>query len=192
MEYSNTLKLHENEVVHCHTEKEAIEVLEIAHNLGYKWHTGISFIDDTCFYRYREKTCYLITSGQYCEISYCESIGKSIISAEEFIGRHEQRKLNVIENALKKGFKITDKYCRIEQAEEFLLNEAKVDGFCFLSKDNIRQKHINNNSLLRFVFDGNGAMQLADKSMNIDIYDDAFILLDKIVDQNGLVIRQYC
>lgn len=192
MEYSNELKLHDNEVVHCDTEEKAKLVLAIAHNLGYGWCIGESFVGNTKFSFYREQICYDILCGQLSGIYYYERVGKTIISAEEFIGRHEQRKLNVIENALKKGFKITDKYFRIEQAEEFLLNEAKVDGFCFLSKDNIRQKHINNNSLLRFVLDGNGAMQLVDKSMNLDIYDDAFILLDKVIDQNGLVIQQYC
>lgn len=90
IEYSNTLKLHDNEVVHCRTEKEATEVFEIAHDLGYKWCTGQSFVDDTSFSYYREKTCYDILCGELSERSYYEEIGKTIISAEEFIARHNK------------------------------------------------------------------------------------------------------
>lgn len=88
MEYSNTLKLHENEVVHCHTEKEAIEVLDIAHCFGCRWATGFSFLEMTSYKSYMEETCYDLLCGKYAPSTFYEENDKTIISAEEFLSRH--------------------------------------------------------------------------------------------------------
>lgn len=40
------LKIDINTVVHCPTEELANEVLAIADNLGYKWHSGNRYIKD--------------------------------------------------------------------------------------------------------------------------------------------------
>lgn len=88
MEYSNKIKLLGNEIVHCNTEDEANLVLGVAHELGYKWCTGSSFKGKNNYMRFGCKTCYWITAGEYCDIDYYKEIGKTIISAEEFLSRH--------------------------------------------------------------------------------------------------------
>lgn len=80
------MKLAENTVVHCPTEELANKVLKIAHDNGYKWCTGSSYISsNNCWEPYKENTCYDIVRGEYSCKEYCLSTHYTIISAEQFL-----------------------------------------------------------------------------------------------------------
>ena len=50
-------------VVNCATEKEANRILGMAHELGYKWHTGENYEDNTEWNCYKRTTCYYLFDG---------------------------------------------------------------------------------------------------------------------------------
>jgi uncharacterized membrane protein len=86
----NKLKIRENTVVHCPTEELANEVLSLAHKLGYKWSTGIEYVEENCWSVYKKDTCYNLIEGSFALIRYYESQRKTIITAEEFIKLHKK------------------------------------------------------------------------------------------------------
>lgn len=86
------LKLKHDEVVHCPTEDLANQVLQIAHDLGYKWLLDELYIEDNCYVIYKEDTCYNLNRGTFSSTEHYENHDYddySIIPAEEFIKRHE-------------------------------------------------------------------------------------------------------
>ena len=50
-----------NKVVHCDTEKKAIEFMKLAHKFGFEWNGGAKLVDELSWERYREGTCYNLT-----------------------------------------------------------------------------------------------------------------------------------
>lgn len=79
------MKLAKNTVVHCSTEELANKVLKIAHDNGYKWWVGGSYVANNSWEIYKENTCYNIVNGEYCEKEYYLSTHYTIISAEQFL-----------------------------------------------------------------------------------------------------------
>jgi hypothetical protein len=72
-----------NTVVHCPTEELANQVLRIAHEAGYEWNDGDSFINcNNHWNMYKSETCYSLLSGTYLNTN--PKLDK-IITAEEFI-----------------------------------------------------------------------------------------------------------
>lgn len=96
------LKLKENEVVHCRTEKEANKVLKIADKCGKSWKSGTKYLTNISWSTYKKDTCYNINSGCYSFVFAYEEIGYTIITAKEFIKRHKNKskykKLRTIDN----------------------------------------------------------------------------------------------
>lgn len=92
------LKFKKGTVIHCKTEELANKVLKIAHEQGYKWCTGISYIDTNYYERYEKDTCYRIVDGEYSPRSYYESIGERIITAEEFLEEPQIISINSIKD----------------------------------------------------------------------------------------------
>jgi len=74
-------------VVHCETHEEAKEVLQIAHEAGYTWCTGESFVDtDDNWDVYGKETAYNVCNGMYGTVeTYINNEKCSTISAVEFI-----------------------------------------------------------------------------------------------------------
>jgi len=79
--------------VWCRTRELANEVLEIAHNLGCTWSDGQYFTDDNHWRAYEECSCYLLSLGEVHHISQIKEIGYHVISAEEFIELHKNKKI---------------------------------------------------------------------------------------------------
>lgn len=69
-------------VVHCTTEEEANQVLDLANKLGYKWR---SFAQSCRYQRLGESTCYNIIGGSYQTAEYYRVNNYAIITAQEFI-----------------------------------------------------------------------------------------------------------
>lgn len=78
-------ELLKNVAVHCETEDESNQVLDLADKLGYKWRTGKSFKIVDNYQYYYEWTCYYILEGTFDRKTYFEREQFHVISAQEFI-----------------------------------------------------------------------------------------------------------
>lgn len=81
----------ENTAIHCATEQEAVRILGIAHKLGYKWHTGENYKDNTEWNCYKSKMCYDLLDGSYSHYDYFKSINYTIIPSTQ-IDNFEEKK----------------------------------------------------------------------------------------------------
>lgn len=84
----NKLKLRENEVVHAETFELAAKVCKLADKLGLTWRNNISYIRNLNWQHYTNKTCYNLNVGEYADIKYNQTEGKTTISATEWLNRH--------------------------------------------------------------------------------------------------------
>jgi len=76
-------------VVHCKTEELAIEFLNLADSFGYKWKVSGSYVKDSKYDMYRNKTCYDISLGEYCTVNHANEYGYKVI---EFKSEKQQPK----------------------------------------------------------------------------------------------------
>lgn len=79
MKLENLSKGH---AIHCPTEELAIKVLTIAHEHGFKWCNGLSFLNNI---QYDENLCYNIKDGTCSSYDWSLKVCYTIISAEKFI-----------------------------------------------------------------------------------------------------------
>jgi hypothetical protein len=89
IEKINKLRLRENEVVNTITFKEACAVCELADKLGLKWNNGDSYLKGVRFDDVEKETCYDFNDGVYAERVYFGERGKKIITAIEWLNRHD-------------------------------------------------------------------------------------------------------
>jgi hypothetical protein len=80
-------------VFHCETQELAIELLSIAHNLGYKWGKCTSYLDFNHWEDYEENTCYNIKEGYYGTVNYYRG-EKNIINVNDLLTVRKPFKLN--------------------------------------------------------------------------------------------------
>lgn len=85
MKKKNLKGIDTNTVVHCPTEGLAKQVLQIAHDAGYQWNNGESYLLLKNWTPYGEHTCYWIVSGEYCNSEWYRNRGFKILPAKEFI-----------------------------------------------------------------------------------------------------------
>ena len=72
-------------VFHCVTEDVANVILRIAHNYGYQWGHGNSFLYVNHWVFYEENTCYKIQEGMFGTKSHFENEGYVIIDVKELL-----------------------------------------------------------------------------------------------------------
>lgn len=78
------LYLCNNTVINCKAEELAIEFLTEAHEHGYKWCTGESYLSDNCWENHKDKTCYNICTRGFSDKGYYESKDYTIIDFKGF------------------------------------------------------------------------------------------------------------
>lgn len=88
-------ELTEKTAIHCPTEELADKVLNIADKMGYKWCSGYSLLDHNCYKQYKEKTCYRLVKGEYCNFDYFKNKNYTIIPAEDFIKQYGSNNKNI-------------------------------------------------------------------------------------------------
>jgi len=77
--------------IHCETEEEARRVLEIAHDAGLKWHSGVILLDEPklrVLLVYRDAVCLYVASEtgvSHSDIQYAKDHGYTIVKAQDFI-----------------------------------------------------------------------------------------------------------
>lgn len=54
--------------INCSSEKDAKQLLEIAHNSGLKWNSGAIYLERINWDEYKKDTCYCFYTGSYCNI----------------------------------------------------------------------------------------------------------------------------
>ena len=86
----NNFGFNDDEIVHCPTEEEAIQVLKIAHERGFKWRSEEPYLTYTNWSHYKKNTCYNLSKGFYDGIDGIKSCFKNsiIITSEEFLKQH--------------------------------------------------------------------------------------------------------
>lgn len=83
-------------VVNCKTKKQAKRLFKELQILGYVWRDGEKLnAKKTCYYVYKEKTCYTLDSIQgtisYADIEYCEGKGYKIIPIKDIVVKKEKK-----------------------------------------------------------------------------------------------------
>lgn len=91
-----------NKAIHCDTQTKADLLCQKLHELGYKWQSGESYITKDIWFTYKEKTCYNIHKGIYCEISYFEKYKYEIISFDDIDFYNIEEIIDEINNKLLK------------------------------------------------------------------------------------------
>lgn len=66
--------LTDNDVVHCATEEEAKRVLKLAHDAGYEWGDGNSYLEFTLWNIYKSDSCYRVAMGAYGRLEYYSTL----------------------------------------------------------------------------------------------------------------------
>lgn len=87
------MKLTENTAVHCPTEELANKVLKVAHDNGYKWITGYSYISKNIWNCHKENTCYNIVNGSYADTHFYLDNNYTIMSAEQFLKYNSKQEI---------------------------------------------------------------------------------------------------
>jgi len=84
----NKLKLRETEVIHAETFELACKVCELADKLGRVRASQGLYLDAINWVDYKVKTCYNLSKGEFSPTTYYENEGYTIISAIEWLNRH--------------------------------------------------------------------------------------------------------
>lgn len=79
----NIKDIKDNEVIHCSTKQEAIEILALVCEIGLDSDFNNRWVGYWDFYK--KDTCYNIKKSQYCKYDYYKALGFNIISVSEFI-----------------------------------------------------------------------------------------------------------
>lgn len=69
--------------VHCKTEEEAKDFCRQMHEHGMKWCSGESYLKETCYTHYEEKTCYI--RGEFSGYRYYKSEGYKILEWSDYM-----------------------------------------------------------------------------------------------------------
>ena len=81
-------------VFHCETQELANHLLSIAHDLGYQWSNGQSYLDVHHWELYENETCYKIKSGHYGSETYFINERYNVINVLELLGGRKPFKLS--------------------------------------------------------------------------------------------------
>lgn len=92
-----------NLVVNCKTFELSQEFRELADKFGYKWCTGTSYIDESEWHDYKDRTCYELYKGMYASVDSYKDNGYDIV---EFDGLEECENKN--EDIFKAIIKLVD------------------------------------------------------------------------------------
>jgi len=83
--------IHGKNSFHCETEEIADEFLKIMNDLGFKWRSETSLIDDNLWNTFKEKTCYDYSSDEnligfgFGGVETIRDMGFNIINVKELL-----------------------------------------------------------------------------------------------------------
>jgi hypothetical protein len=71
--------------MHCKTEEEAKSFCKYLHNIGRRWCTGRSYLDQTSYICYGSDTAYNFNEGSYADVYYYRRNGYVILQWRDFM-----------------------------------------------------------------------------------------------------------
>ena len=71
-------------VMHCKTKEEAREFCNYLHSIGRKWNNGEFYINQSCYYTYREDTVYFFNDDAFDDVEYAREKGYTILEFSDF------------------------------------------------------------------------------------------------------------
>ena len=84
----NNFGFNKGECIHCPTKEEAIQVLKIAHERGYRWVNGDSYLEYSEWDDEKKSTCYYIHMGKCGGLKYANNNFYKVIQAKDFLKQH--------------------------------------------------------------------------------------------------------
>lgn len=77
--------LYLDKAVHCDTEEKANEFLKLAHRFGWEWLSRRSLLEINNYYRFQEKTCYLVGRDgfKYCDKDFYIENGYEVVEFKQ-------------------------------------------------------------------------------------------------------------
>lgn len=73
-----------NIAVHCKTEEEAKDFCKQMHGQGMKWHNGESYLKNTIYDMFNERTCYY-GDGKYSSLDFAEKCNYKILEWDDYM-----------------------------------------------------------------------------------------------------------
>ena len=89
-----------NLVVNCKTFELSQEFRELADKFGYEWCTGTSYIDESEWLDYKDRTCYELHEGVYASVDNYKKDGYNIIEFDGF-REHEDKNEDIFKVIIK-------------------------------------------------------------------------------------------
>ena len=71
-----------NFAVHCDSEEKAKKLLKAFDEAGYRWASGYSYTEYTCWTTYKEETCY-IADRCFGSVEYCKEYDYTVLEFDE-------------------------------------------------------------------------------------------------------------
>ena len=106
-----------NLVVNCKTFELSQEFRELADKFGYKWYTGTSYIDESEWLDYKDRTCYELYKGMYASVDSYKDDGYAVV---EFDGLEE------CENKNEDIFKVIIKLVDEDREHHLIMHKDKM------------------------------------------------------------------
>lgn len=72
-------------VMHCKTEEEAMDFCRVLHEAGMKWSNGNSYLVDSEWCDYTDRTCYNFNNNRKCHIDWYKDCGFIILEWSDFM-----------------------------------------------------------------------------------------------------------
>lgn len=92
-----------NVVIQCENIEEAIELMELADEVGYVWRNGERYTKVNHRWRdYEERSCYNLFSGGYGSIEYYKNCGFNVIKFNDIKINRKYLSKNKIQNEYSK------------------------------------------------------------------------------------------
>ena len=129
-------------VMHCRTLEEAESFFAFLHKNGKKWSTKDSYLQETSWSVFKERTCYLFNNGTYDKTQSCIIQDYTILEWEDFMKDTISTNNIIDENTNKKYVRIIDNYNGVEKVYKLsqnildFLKEVQFDfDYSFLCSD---------------------------------------------------------
>ena len=90
-------------VVHCDTEEKANILLKWAHDQGYEWCSGTSYLADNEYKIHNQYTCYNLFRNKVCNKQYYENEGYYILKFNDI---YKVEPIQEVQHTGKKRFNI--------------------------------------------------------------------------------------
>lgn len=115
--------------MHCRTEEEAEDFCREMDKAGLTWGRGASYLEQSCFNLYKDRTCYYFNEGKYDSTVYAKNEGYTILEWSDYRSTEPPKE----EQEKTMGTKIDDKPLSLQEATSIykrLCESQRKKGSC--------------------------------------------------------------